>query len=149
MKRIVFVCTGNTCRSPVAEIMLKTMLKQEQVKGIVVRSAGVKTTDGKKMSENSTKALKQLGYLPYGFKSRQLTDEIIEKADMLICMTENHKRALGSIKNAYSISELTGVNEIGDPYGCDLDTYLKTAKEIENACKIIVSEIKKAKGENK
>ena len=147
MKRIFFICTGNTCRSPMAEIMLKTMLKQAQIKGIVVRSAGLQATDGKKMSENSRKALKQLGYLPYGFKARLLTPEIIKKADMLICMTENHKKAVANEK-AYSVSELTGVGEIGDPYGCDLATYLKTAKQLEQACKIIVDEIKKVKGVN-
>ena len=147
MKRIFFICTGNTCRSPMAEIMLRTMLKQAQIKGIVVRSAGLQATDGKKMSDNSRKALKRLGYLPYGFKARLLTPEIINKADMLICMTDNHKKAVASEK-AYSVNELTGVGEIGDPYGCDLDTYLKTARQLEQACKIIVDRIKKVKGVN-
>ena len=63
-----------------AEIILKNKIKLAGIKGVRVWSAGLNTADGLKMSKNSFEALKKLGYKPYGFKSRQLTDEMLDKS---------------------------------------------------------------------
>lgn len=148
MKRILFVCTGNTCRSPMAEIILKNKIKLAGLKGIRVSSAGLNTADGLKMSKNSAEALKKLGYKPYGFKSKQLTEELIKKYDLILCMTATHKLMLGGVKNVYTLNEATGVGEIVDPYGGDLQTYVKTSHQLEDACNVIISEIVNKQGEN-
>jgi len=92
MKRILFVCTGNTCRSPMAEALLKGLAHEKGLM-IAVRSAGISTINGMSVSSNALNSLQRRGIQHQG-SSSIVQAEAIEWADLILTMTSGHKRQL-------------------------------------------------------
>ncbi len=138
---ILFVCTGNTCRSPMAELMLKQMLKNSGVQTVTVKSAGLAVNEGDVINPNSRLILKNLGYKVGTFNSTQLTEKLIKKANAVICMGLGHKNSLSAYNNVYTLDELTSSGEVPDPYGLGIKEYLRSAEQIEKACQVLTKKI--------
>ncbi len=122
MKKIIFVCTGNTCRSPMAE----GYLKSKKRKNIEIISRGL-AADGSEVSENSRLAMSELGIDISAHVSRQLTFADIDETAVFICMSSSH----ADILEGLGIDKMKiFVLGIGDPFGADLETYKACRDEI-------------------
>lgn len=136
-KKILFVCTGNTCRSPMAEALLRSRIKSRKIKWWDVASCGVYAEVGGEMSANSKTALEEVGVRADNFKPRQLTQKLIEKSVLVVCMTENQRAMLEACGNVACVNDFCGY-DVPDPYGGSLDDYRATRAALENACDIII-----------
>ena len=121
---ILFVCTGNTCRSPMAE----GYLRSKELNGITVISRGL-AADGSPVSLNSKTAMAEVGIDISGHISQQITDSDINKADKIICLSPSHKAALLSVGVPENKLFVLG-NGISDPFGGDITVYRRCRDEI-------------------
>ncbi|MFH1496338.1 MAG: low molecular weight protein arginine phosphatase [Verrucomicrobiota bacterium] len=158
-KLIVTVCTANICRSPMAEALLRHALaaEPEPLKSARIVSAGVAGRKGDKISENSRLALKKVGIEMQDHRSQPLTDELIDKADIIFCMTESHRAVMQMafdrpLTNVYLLREFMpreADKEIGDPYGASLVHYEACRDEMVEAMPSVLAFLRKEWGVTK
>lgn len=135
--QMLFVCTGNTCRSPMAEAIARHFLAKPGAtkKPTRVASAGVATSDGLAMTPEAVEALDRLRIDPGRHRSRVLTREMVEDATVIYAMTRSHaQQAIALVPAAKDKIQLLDPSgrDITDPIGAPLATYVQTAEALAN-----------------
>jgi protein arginine phosphatase len=139
---IVFVCTGNTCRSPMAEMLLKKRIadrlgckiQQLEDRGVVVTSAGISAGPGGRSAEEAIETLKVRGLDLSQHETQPLTDRVVRFADLILTMTRGHREAiLGQWPEAEPRVHLIsrGRGDVSDPIGGPLDQYRRCAEQLD------------------
>ena len=130
MKKFLFICTGNTCRSPMAEGIFNKLVAERGFKA-TAKSAGLFVTEAK-VSENSLEVCKENGIDISAHIPTPITAEMINEADVILTMTSSHKMAFGGMDKVFTIGEYFGNGEnITDPYGGSIDIYRETFHQLE------------------
>lgn len=147
---ILFICTGNTCRSPMAAAFLQKMLDEKNVNAKVL-SAGL-GAPGEPVSENAVKAMAKRGYDISSHISQTAEAMLLNAADIILTMQEVHKQVvmlgfLGARSKTFTFKEFVGEEgDVIDPYGGDEEEYDACASELEGLCEkaaeIISKEVK-------
>ena len=119
---ITFICTGNTCRSPMAEGIARRMIRENcPDSGITVASAGLATYNGAPASQHAIDVCGEIGIDLTNHRSQRLNPEIAEKTDRFAVMTESHRRIL--LQCGIPDDKIAVLGDISDPYGGDEDEY--------------------------
>lgn len=144
MKKILFVCTGNTCRSPMAEGIF-SKISMENGLGFEAESAGICTITGLPASQNSVLAMEEIGVDLKGFLSTDISELNLQDYTLIAVMTEEHRRTLTNVfgvdeERIYILGGESG--GISDPYGGSLGVYRQTRDEIADAVESIAGELR-------
>lgn len=139
MKNVLFVCTGNTCRSPMAEGIFNNLCKQKGL-DMTSLSAGVCAMTGDEPTKNAVLALSEINIDISKHRSRKSCAYLFEWADLVVPMTYDH--AVYLIQTACPKEKIfLPDTPVFDPYGAGIDTYRKCREQLMQLCSDITEKL--------
>ena len=149
MKKILFVCTGNTCRSPMAAVIFN-QLAAEKGLDYTAESAGVAAVGDRPASANAIKAVAEIGLDLSGHRTRFLPAIDLNEFSLFVALNDEHYEILRSLgipdnmlrllRRAPNVNDIYDLRQgIVDPYGGDLNAYRKCRDEIIGAVKLLIT----------
>ena len=147
--RILLVCTGNTCRSPMAEVLLRRALELAKVEGVSVGSAGTGAFGGEPASEGSYLVALENGLDLAGHRARPVTRELVAESDLILAMSRGHLRKLqtmGAGAKAHLIGDYAGIEgdpEVADPVGGPIEGYRATYLQLDLMARAVAKRVGK------
>jgi len=148
--KVMFICTGNICRSAMAHRMLEKKAKEEN-KNIETYSCGVFAYNGDKSTEEAISVLKTIYNVDLTtHRATNIRNSNIEEMDVILCATTAHKNNVLNMYpeldgKVYTMKEYVNYPEndldINDPWGCSYETYKKCAKEIDECINKLLTKL--------
>jgi protein-tyrosine-phosphatase len=146
--RILFVCTGNTCRSALAEALSRKLTIERGLSDVDIQSAGTSAWDGAPASDGSLLVGMERGLDLSQHRAQTLTRELVRDADLVLAMGPHHLErieALGGSGKGYLLTDFASrgasARPVNDPIGGELDVYRHTADELEQEVRRVFDRI--------